>query len=242
MTRVASATRTVSPVTGATRSSVPSHGMFGWFQLIHASFVPSGDEVGNAKNCAPETSTRIAAASAAAEPSSGTATISRRTATPPPRWKPAGGGVPSAGSTVSRTHQISWSSGERVRSAKRKPPSAGVSGTGSMPASTAPPAAYSRWSAKLAKTRSNPPASDSDGTGRYDLPPYSCTRVLAFHGAGSSSRGSPDGPADATIVIRPFSDGRRSCHHTSPPAIDGYVTPVAPVATSAAVIGEFQVP
>ena len=166
MTSVASATLTVPSVTEPTRSSVPSQGMLGWFQLIHASFVPSGDGVGNAKNCAPVTSTRIAAASAPADPSSGTATISRRTAMPPPRWKPAGGGAPCDGSTVSRTHQISRSSGERTSSAKRKPPSAGVSGTGSMPASTAPPAAYSRWSAKLAKTRSYPPARDSDGTAR----------------------------------------------------------------------------
>ncbi len=169
MTSVASATCTGAPDTGATRSSVPSHGMLGWFQLIHASFVPSGEGVGNAKNCAPETSTRMASAEEAAEPSSGTATMSRRTATPPPTWNPAGGAVPSgpsSGRTVSRTHQISWSSGARTRSAKRKPPSAGVSGTGSMPASTAPPAAYSRWSAKLAKTRSKPPASESDGTGR----------------------------------------------------------------------------
>ena len=58
--------------------------MLGWFQLIQASFVPSGDGAGNAKNCAPESSTRIASASEAADPSSGTATISLRTATPPP--------------------------------------------------------------------------------------------------------------------------------------------------------------
>ncbi len=77
------------------RSSVPSHGMFGWFQLIHASFVPSGDGVGNAKNCAPETSTLMASAEDAADPSSGTATMSRRTATPPPRWKPSGTASPS---------------------------------------------------------------------------------------------------------------------------------------------------
>ena len=216
--------------------------MLGWFQLIHASFVPSGEGVGNAKNCAPETSTLMASAEDAAEPSSGTATISRRTATPPPTWKPAGGSVPSSGSTVSRTHQISWPSGGRTRSANRKPHPAGVSGTGSMPASTAPPAAYSRWSAKLAKTRSKPPASEFDGMGRYDLPPYSCTRFLAFHGAGSSSRGSPDAPADAMIAVRPPSVGRRSCHHTSPPAMDGYATPTAPLATSAALIGDFQVP
>src|SRR6201996_1395876 len=242
MTSAASATRTVAPVTGATRSSVPSHGMFGWFQLIQASRVPSGDGVGKAKNCAPETSTRSAPASDAAEPSSGTATMSRRTATPPPMWKPSGPAPSPAARTVSLTHQISWPSRASTRSAKRKPPSAGVSGTGSMPASTAPPAAYSRWSAKLAKTRSNPPASDSDGTARYDLPPYSCTRVLAFHGAGSSSLGSADAPADATTVDRPPSDGRRSCHQTSPPAMDGYETATAPLATSAALIGDFQFP
>ncbi len=143
MTSVASATRTVSPVTAQTRSSVPSHGMFGWFQLIQASRVPSGDGVGKAKNCAPDTSTRIAAGSVAAEPSSGTATMSRRTALPPPRWKPSGSEAPpeGAGSEISRTHQISSPSGDSTMSAKRKPRSEGVSGTGEMPASTAPPAA-----------------------------------------------------------------------------------------------------
>ena len=48
--------------------------------------------------------------------------------------------------------------------------------------------------------------------------------------------------AEATIVVRPSSDGRRSCHHTSPPAMDGYETATAPLATSAALIGDFQVP
>ena len=75
---------TVTPDAGPTRNSVPSHGIRGWSQLIQASFVPSGDGVGNAKNCAPLTSTRIAASSSAAVPSSGTATISRRTFIPPP--------------------------------------------------------------------------------------------------------------------------------------------------------------
>src|ERR1700742_809069 len=111
-----------------------------------------------------------------------------------------------------------------------------------MPASTAPPAAYSRWAGKVAKTRAEPPASDSEGTGRYDLPPYSCTRFLAFHGAGSNSHGSPPAPADPMIAARPPSEGRRSCHHTSPPAMDGYETPTAPLATSAALIGDFHVP
>ncbi len=44
------------------------------------------------------------------------------------------------------------------------------------------------------------------------------------------------------IAVRPPSDGRRSCHHTSPPAMDGYATPTAPLATSAALIGDFHVP
>ena len=46
--------------TGATRSSVPSHGMCGWFQQIQASRLPSGDGVGNAKKSEPATSCRIA--------------------------------------------------------------------------------------------------------------------------------------------------------------------------------------
>ena len=74
------------------------------------------------------------------------------------------------------------------------------------------------------------------------MPPYSCTRFLAFHGAGNSSLGCASGPADATIVVRPPSDGRSSCHHTSPPAMDGYEAATAPMATSAALIGDFQVP
>ncbi len=164
MTRVEPATVTGAPPSGATRSSVPSHGMFGWFQLIQASLVPSGDGVGKAKNWAPRTRTRIAAASSAADPSSGTATISRRTAMPPPRWKPSGSGGCPAGRVVSRTHQIASPVGESTRSANRKPPSAGVSGTGSPPSASAAPTAYSRWSAKFAKTRSNPPA--IEGTAR----------------------------------------------------------------------------
>src|SRR5215471_4115253 len=62
-------------VTGATRSSVPSQGMCGWFQQIQASQLPSGEGVGNAKKSKPVTSTRIALASAAPDPSSGTATM-----------------------------------------------------------------------------------------------------------------------------------------------------------------------
>ena len=56
-------------VTGATRSSVPSQGMCGWFQPIQASHLPSGDGVGNAKKSNPVTSTRTAPGSLAAAPS-----------------------------------------------------------------------------------------------------------------------------------------------------------------------------
>ena len=44
------------------------------------------------------------------------------------------------------------------------------------------------------------------------------------------------------IVDRPPSAGRRSCHHTSRPAMAGKATDTAPLATSAALMGDFQVP
>src|SRR5215472_18272134 len=65
--------------TGATRSSVPSHGMCGWFQQIQASHWPLGDGVGNAKKSEPVTSRRTAPGSVPPDPSSGTATIARVT-------------------------------------------------------------------------------------------------------------------------------------------------------------------
>ena len=235
MTSVESATVTAPPVTAPVRSSVPSHGIRGWSQLIQASLVPSGDAVGNAKNCAPVTRTRMAAASDAADPSSGTATIARLTFMPPPVWNP-GSGSPSSGRLISRTHQISRPSGERVRSANLNPAPSGVSGAGAPPAA---PDRYSRWSAKFAKTRSKPGPS---GTGRNDWPPYSCTRLRAYHGAGSSSRGGASPAAAAMIVTRPPSAGRLSCHQTSSPATAGNETATAPLATSAALIGDVQVP
>ena len=88
--------------TGATRSSVPSQGMCGWFQEIQASVRPSGDGVGKAKKSGPVTSVRIAAGSAAADPSSGTATIERVT------WPP---------SCRSCTHQTSVSPAASTKSA-----------------------------------------------------------------------------------------------------------------------------
>ena len=213
MTSVESATVTAPPVTAPVRSSVPSHGIRGWSQLIHASFVPSGDAVGNAKNCAPVTRTRMAAASDAADPSSGTATIARLTFMPPPVWNP-GSGWPSSGRLVSRTHQISRPSGERVRSANRNPAPSGVSGAGApRPRPTGKPL--------VGEVREDEIEAGPSGTGRNDRPPYSCTRLRAYHGAGSSSRGAVSPSPAAMIVTRPPSAGRLSCHQTSSPATAG---------------------
>ncbi len=72
--------------------------------------------------------------------------------------------------------------------------------------------------------------------------------MRAYHGAASSSRGpvpavsAVPAPAAAMTVTRPPSDGRLSCHHTSPPAMDGNATDIAPRATSAALMGDSQVP
>ncbi len=159
------------PSSAATRSSVPSQGMCGWFQEIQASRVPSGDGVGKARKSGPETITRTRPASVAAEPSSGTATMARLTR--PPSWR-------------SRTHQTSLASGDSVKSAYRSapaasvpPPSAGtvagsgVSGWGSaLPSAVSRPARYSRWSSKWANTiarllrRPRPGALAGSGTGR----------------------------------------------------------------------------
>ena len=138
----------------------------------------------------------------------------------------------------SHTHHTSSPSGESTRSANRSVisgPGAPVSGSG---LSISPLAVvrhrYSRWSAKLAKT--NP-----SGSGRYDFPPYSCTRVLAFHGAGSRSRLTPSGPW-RTTVTRPPSSGRDSCHHTPAASMTGNDRPTCVRATSAPPMGERHSP
>ena len=77
----------------ATRSSVPSHGICGCSHAIQASRRPSGERRGPARKCEPPTTERIADGSSAADPSSGTAAMSRVTA-------------PSS-ACRSRTHQIS---------------------------------------------------------------------------------------------------------------------------------------
>src|SRR5215469_5625232 len=87
---------------GATLSSVPSHGMCGWFQQIQASHCPLGDGVGNAKKSEPVTSTRMAPVLVPPDPSSGTAMIALVT-------------FPDV--CCSRTHQTSRLSGESTKSA-----------------------------------------------------------------------------------------------------------------------------
>ena len=195
--------------------------MFGWSQAIHANREPSGDKRGKAKNWLPPTTTRTFDASSAADPSSGTATIARRTS-------------PSAVCS-SRTHHTSSRAATWVSSAYRQPASTcetGVSGVGDDPTSSR----YSRWSPHSANT-----SADAD-SGSHAMPPYSCTRVRAFHGAGSRS----PRPADTT-TCRPPSLGRPSVHHTSSAPSASRTTATKPSrtpprATSAALMGEGQEP
>jgi hypothetical protein len=60
--------------------------------------------------------------------------------------------------------------------------------------------------------------------------------LRTFHGAGSSI------PPERTTVHRPSSPGFDSCHHTCPPAACGKDSLIRDRATSAAVIGDGQVP
>src|SRR5487761_2672563 len=73
------------------------------------------------------------------------------------------------------------------------------------------------------------------------MPPYSCTRVRAFHGGGSRSRRRPSAPR-CTIAVRPPSSGLPSCHHIWPWRISGNASLSRPRATSAALIGDGQAP
>ena len=77
-----------SKVREATRSCEYVHGMFGWFQVIHAIFVPSGDTVGACAKSVPSNTVMIALSSRAAEPSSGMATI-LFTGSPGAEWSSA---------------------------------------------------------------------------------------------------------------------------------------------------------
>src|SRR5215469_11057098 len=75
---------------------------------------------------------------------------------------------------------------------------------------------------------------------RYDNPPYSCTRVLAFHGAGSKTDCLP--PELCMMVVRPPSSGKPCCHQVSLPITTGKLPVARPRAISAATIGEGHSP
>lgn len=155
---------TPSSSSSPTRSSVPSHGIRGWSQAIQASRRPSGLIRGKARKSLSATTSRTSP-----DPSSGTATTARVTGARPV--------------SVSRTHHTSVPSCESTGSAYRQPDGvggSGVSGCGSLPASSR----YRRWSLHSLKTSAWPA---SVGTASQHAPPYSCTRVRAFHGAGSTS-------------------------------------------------------
>src|SRR5712691_3462902 len=72
-------------------------------------------------------------------------------------------------------------------------------------------------------------------------PPYSCTRLRTFHGAPSTSAGSPS-PAARISAARPPSAGRLSAHHTAPSCSSTQDGPPPAAATSAGPIGDGHVP
>lgn len=186
----------------ATTSSVPSQGMRGWSQASQAARCPSGESRGPVtKRCRSGASSRTAPRSSAAEPSSGTATGTRRRSVGP---SPV---------NSSRTHHTSPRSGRGSGSIQRRPPptvDSGVSGRGSPPPGVK---AYSRWSVKFTKTTSGPVSVVTAAHGR---PPYSMTRLRTFHGAGSTGSSVPSA-CRRTRVRRPPSVGRGAVHHTSSP-------------------------
>ena len=162
-------------MTSASCSSVPSQGIRGWSHTSQAARRPSGESRGPVmKRCRSSVSSRTAARSPAADPSSGTAASTRRTS--------VGAGPVNSSST----HQTSPP--RSTGSAQRSPPpiaDTGVRGRGAGPPGASGSYAYSRWSAKWTKTSSGPAvgARSAPAQGR---PPYSVTRLRTFHGAGSS--------------------------------------------------------
>ena len=169
-----------SPATSASISSVPSHGIRGWSQAIQAARRPSGESRGPVTNrCRSSVSSRTAPRSSAADPSSGTAAITRRTsvgAVAGELLQDAPHFAPLRGATAGRPSAV-----------RRRRADSGVSGRGSPGPSGS--YAYSRWSAKLTKTTSGPPsARPAPAQGR---PPYSMTRLRTFHGAGSTDSSVP---------------------------------------------------
>ena len=103
------------------------------------------------------------------------------------------------------------------------------------PASSLPASSrYSRWS-ENSVNHSVPPDTV------HAPPPYSCTRVRAFHGAGRTSVTVPS--ADRrTIADRPPSAGRDSDHQTSSPSTTTSPSRAAARTTSSEVIGVGQLP
>ena len=153
----------------------------------------------------------MAAASDAADPSSGTATIARLTFMPPPVWNP-GSGWPSSGRLdLPHAPDLPAVGGEGQVG---EPEPGAVRGQRRGRAASAAARPVQPLVGEVREDEIEPPAT-CDGTGRYDWPPYSCTRLRAYHGAGSSSRGAVSPAPAAMIVTRPPSAGRLSCHHTS---------------------------
>ncbi len=218
-----------SSVMSASSTVVPSHGIRGWSQAIQAARRPSGEIRGPVtKRFRSSLSSRTAARSPAAEPSSGTAAITRRTS--------VGRGPVNS----SRTHHTSPRSSRSTGSAQRSPPptaETGVSGRGAASPSGA--WAYNRWSAKWQNTRTaRPSASTAPAQG---WPPYSMTRLRTFQGVGSGVCSVPSGRL-RTSARRPPSAGRASVHHTSSPTTPTYSGRPSCSATSRASIGDGQAP
>jgi hypothetical protein len=190
--------------------------MSGCCHCSQASDRPSGDSRGSETKSFPATSTVVV-------PSRSTRTTSWTTSAAAP-----------LGECVSRTATTALPSEVTCRSAWRTPAAisgAGVTATGSLlPGSTR----YSRWSAKSVN-HTVPPATV------HAPPPYSCTRVRAFHGGGSRSVVVPSG-LRRTSTVRPPSLGRPSAHHTSSPSTTTSPSRAAARTTSSEVIGVGQLP
>ena len=187
------------PISGATCSSVPSHGICGCSQLIHARCDPSGLSRGWATNRADGVMRRSAAGSSAAEPSSGTATTYRSMCGAPSAPGRGPSSPPVWSSQIHHTSVVPPGRVTTVGSAQRRDgPCAdstsgptGVSGRGDSPSRKA----WTRWSSKFTKTISGsasgavPGAAGACGTTVQLAPPYSCTRERALNGAGSTVTG-----------------------------------------------------
>src|SRR5215218_1952074 len=215
--------KTDSPFPPATTVSVPSavrttswaasHGMSGWFHCSQASVVPSGERRASETKSGPETSTSVA--SAATRTSSLTTSAGRS----PSAW---------VSRTASRPSEVTRKSAWRTPAGSS---GSGVTATGaSLPASSR----YSRWSTNSVNHR-------VPSCTVHEPPPYSCTRVRAFQGAGRTSVTVPS--ADRrTITDLPPSLGRDSDHQTSSPSTHTSPSRAAARTTSSEVIGVDQLP